>query len=386
MDGGLILDSISPQTAIEKPIPFGDLALEVAEIRTEIDRAISRVLGSGWFVLGAELERFETQFAEYLGAQSAVGCGNGTEAITLALKALGVGAGDEVITVANTCVPTATGIRDAGCELRLVDCDSQTLQMDARRLAEAITEKTRAVIPVHLYGSCPNMAEIVEICRRAGVPIIEDCAQAHGAEINGRKAGRWGTMAAWSFYPSKNLGAYGDGGAVTTDDAELAEKLKRLRNYGQRVRYHHDEEGRNSRLDEMQAAILSIKLQHLDHWNERRRELAKIYDDELADCAIQIPQLAASCVSARHLYPVRVVAAQRDAVRARLAKRGIATQIHYPIPVHRQKAYIDLFPDASFPNAEQAAAELITLPLYPQMSDEQARRTATELRQATANI
>lgn len=360
-------------------IEFGDLKQEVAEIRAELDEAIGRVLAGGWFVLGAEGEAFEREFAAYVGARHAIGCGNGTDAITLALRALGVEPGDEVITVANTCVPTAAGIRDAGCALRVVDCDPETLQMDARALERAITSKTRAVMPVHLYGSSPDMREIARVCEAANVPVVEDCAQAHGAEIQGRKAGQWGVMAAWSFYPSKNLGAYGDGGAVTTDDDELAEKLKRLRNYGQRVRYYHDEEGRNSRLDEMQAAILRVKLKHLNRWNERRREIANIYEEMLEGSSARVARVTEDGASARHLFVVRVPAARREEIRRAMQERGVATQIHYPVPLHKQKAYAEMFEELILPNAEAAADELISLPLYPQMTDEQVRRVAETL-------
>lgn len=370
------------QTVTEK-ILFGNLGREVEEIRNEIDEAINRVLARGWFVLGTEGEEFESEFATFLAAKYAIGCGNGTDAITLSLRALNVGEGDEVITVANTCVPTAAGIRDAGCRLRLVDCDPATLQMSADALECALTPATRAVVPVHLYGSCPDMGRITAICRRAGVPIIEDCAQAHGASVDGRMAGRWGDLSAWSFYPSKNLGAYGDGGAVTTDDPMLAEKLRRLRNYGQRVRYYHDEEGRNSRLDEMQAAILRVKLRHLERWNARRREIAETYETLLEGSTVRVPQLSNKCISVRHLFPVRVPSERRDAVREDLKEQGIDTQIHYPVPIHLQKAYAPMFQGKRYPVAEEAAGELLTLPLYPQMNDAQVQRVTAALRENT---
>jgi dTDP-4-amino-4,6-dideoxygalactose transaminase len=360
-------------------VPFGDLALEVREIRAEVDKAIARVLTRGWFVLGQEGEAFERDFAAFLGAGFAIGCGNGTDAITLALRALGLGSGDEVITVANTCVPTAAGIRDAGCALRLVDCDPITLQMDADALQSAITPSTKAVVPVHLFGSSPDMREIRRICQSAGVPIVEDCAQAHGAQSGGRPAGRWGDLSAWSFYPSKNLGAYGDGGAVVTDDPALADRVRRLRNYGQRVRYYHDEEGRNSRLDELQAAILQVKLRQLDQWNARRRQLAELYTAHLNESPIGIPRVRDDCVSARHLYPIRIANEGRDQIREALKRHGIDAQIHYPVPIHRQKAYLAEFQGHRFPAAEQAAGELLSLPLYPQLADEQVQRVASVL-------
>jgi dTDP-4-amino-4,6-dideoxygalactose transaminase len=354
-------------------IPFGDLGREVREIRREVDAAVARVFDRGWFVLGGEGEAFEGEFAAFVGAEHAVGCGNGTDAITLALRALGLGPGDEVITVANTCVPTAAGIRDAGCELRLVDCDPRTLQMNPEALRRAITPSTGAVVPVHLYGSTPDMEAVQGICSEAGVPIVEDCAQAHGAAFDGRNAGTWGALSCWSFYPSKNLGAYGDGGAVATDDSALAERLRMLRNYGQRVRYHHDEEGRNSRLDEVQAAVLRAKLRHLPSWNDRRRALAARYEERLAGATtlVEVPE---RCTPVRHLFPVRVATERRDAVRARMQELGVDTQIHYPIPLHRQKAYAHLFAGESYPAAEAAAGELISLPLYPQLDVEEIDR------------
>jgi dTDP-4-amino-4,6-dideoxygalactose transaminase len=363
-------------------ILFGDLSLEVGELRAEIEAAVDRVLSRGWFVLGAEVEAFEQEFAQFVGARYAVGCANGTDAITLALRALGVKAGDEVITVANTCVPTAAGIRDAGCALRLIDCDAETLQMDALALERALTNRTRAVVPVHLYGSSPDMRAIARVCESAKVPIVEDCAQAHGAQAQGRTAGRWGILAAWSFYPSKNLGAYGDGGAITTDDAELAERLRRLRNYGQRARYYHDEEGRNSRLDELQAAILRVKLKYLSAWNARRRAIADLYESLLEGSVVRVPRITSECVSARHLFPVRVPSEFRDEIRRQLEAASISTQIHYPVPIHRQKAYAAMFPDLRLPQAEAAAAELVSLPLYPQLTDEQAQRVAFAIRAA----
>ncbi len=366
----------------QRRVRFGDLALEVDEIRAEIDEAVDRVLTRGWFVLGAEGESFESEFATWLGAEHAVGCGNGTDAITLALQALGIGAGDEVITVVNTCVPTAAGIRGAGCTLRLVDCDPRTLQIESAMVEAAITSRTRAVVAVHLYGNSPDMQALTEVCGRAGVALVEDCAQAHGTKFDGRSAGTWGVISAWSFYPSKNLGAYGDGGAVVTHDADLADRVRRLRNYGQRVRYYHDEEGRNSRLDEIQAAVLRVKLRHLGRWNEQRRHLAGRYE-ELLPLAVTVPLVHAGSVSSRHLFPVLVSASRRDALREELSREGIETQIHYPVPLHRQKAYMDMFVGASYRHGEDAAARLITLPLFPQLPEESVEFVAATLRRLT---
>jgi dTDP-3-amino-3,4,6-trideoxy-alpha-D-glucose transaminase len=347
-------------------VPFGDLRREVEEIGSEVSAAIDRVMESGWFVLGEEVERFEQEFAAWLGVRQVVACGNGTDAITLALRALDLPSGAAVVTVTNTCVPSAAGIRDAGCSLRLVDCDPRTLQMDPQKLDDALSAGAAAVLPVHLFGSSPDLRAIREICDRRGVPMVEDCAQAHGGALRGIKAGTWGRLSAWSFYPSKNLGAYGDGGAVATDDSSIAAQLRQLRNYGQTVRYHHDREGRNSRLDEMQAAILRVKLRHLDRWNARRAAIAERYDTAFGALAVAIEE---GCSPSRHLYPVRCAASanERDAIRSKLLTRGVATQIHYPIPIHQQKAYAAMFAGCSFPVAEAACNSILSLPLFPQL-------------------
>ena len=369
-------------------IPFGDLRREVHELHDEVNTSIARVLERGWFVLGSELEHFEQEFASYLGMRHVVGCANGTDAITLALRACDLGPGDEVITVANTCVPTAAGIRDAGCTLRLVDCNSSTLQMDADRLESAITPSTRAVVPVHLYGTSPDMHAIRKICDSRNLILVEDCAQAHGATFQNRSAGSWGHLSAWSFYPSKNLGAYGDGGAVATDSEELATKLRMLRNYGQRIRYYHDAEGRNSRLDEIQAAVLRVKLRHLDEWNSRRRAIAAQYDEMIDHAVLEIPAVTEGCEPARHLYPVRVTsgAAARDQLRTLLREEGVDTQIHYPVPIHRQPAYASLFDAERFPEADAACDQVLSLPMFPQLSLDEARFTASELLRSASDL
>ena len=360
-------------------IRFGDLGLEVQEIRQEVDTAIARVLDRGWFVLGSEGEAFEKEFASWLGAADAAGCGNGTDAITLALKAIGVGPHDEVITVANTCVPTAAGIRDSGAELRVVDCDPDTLQISPSAVASAISSRTRAVVAVHLYGNPPDLDALSEICEARGVALIEDCAQAHGTSLRDRPAGTIGRISAWSFYPSKNIGAYGDGGAVVSNDTALTDAVRRLRNYGQRVRYYHDEEGRNSRLDELQAAILRVKLRHIDRWNEARRKLASLYEERFAGTAVFVPKLVSGATSSRHLFPVMVPDGRRDEIRDALAKEGIETLIHYPVPLHLQKAFSENIKTGALPVSESAARRLITLPLYPQLAQEDVARTAEAL-------
>jgi len=353
------------------PVPFGDLAREGAALEPALCAAFARVVRSGWFVLGAEVEAFETELAAWLGAGRAVGCASGTDAITLALRALDVGAGDEVITAANTCGPTAVGIENAGARLRLVDADPETLLLDAAQLAAAITPRTRAVVPVHLYGGAADMDAIGAAAARHGVAVVEDCAQSHGSEWNGRRTGTFGAIAAFSFYPSKNLGALGDGGACLTADAALAARLRRLRNYGQSDRYTLAERGLNSRLDELQAALLRVKLPHLTDWNARRAALAARYRAGLADCAeVSVVAPAPPARSVHHLFVIRHP--RRDALQAFLRARDIATYVHYPVPLHAQPAYADLgYAAGDFPVAERAAAELLSLPMHAYLRDDE---------------
>ena len=343
-------------------VPFGDLAREYAAIRAEVDAAVAAVLARGRFLLGEEGEGFEREFAEWLGVEHVVACASGTEALALALLALGVGPGDEVLLPANTCVPTATGIRMTGATPVPVDIDPATLMMDPARARAAVARRTRAVIPVHLYGSPADLAPLLQL----GVPVVEDCAQAHGARYAGRKVGTFGALACFSFYPSKNLGAYGDAGAVATSDAALAKQLRMLRQYGQRTRYVHDIQGLNSRMDELQAAILRVKLRHLDAWNRRRAEIAAIYAREVR--GVQIPAVTAGGESAHHLFPV--LSDRRDELLAHLGRRGVTALIHYPVPLHLQPSYRawGLGPGA-FPVAEAAAGRLVSLPLFPQLTE-----------------
>ncbi len=351
-------------------IPFVELKSQFRALESEMREAIDRVLERGWFVLGEELESFEHAFAAYLGARHAVGVGSGTDAIHLALRAADVGAGDEVITVANTAVPTLAGISASGATPVLVDIDPETFTIDPALLERAVTEKTKAVVPVHLYGHACDMDAIMTIADAKGLAVIEDCAQAHGAKYKGRPCGTFGAAAAFSFYPSKNLGAYGDGGAVATNSAELYERLRKLRNYGEETRYHHVCQGFNSRLDEIQAAVLSVKLPHLDVWNDARRKHAEQYREVLAGLPLRLPIEAEWAAHCYHLYVIR--SPQRDALRLHLQAEGIGTQLHYPVPVHLQEAYafLDKGP-GSFPQSEKAAAEVLSLPMYPELSSEE---------------
>ncbi len=352
-------------------VPFGDLRRQYEALQEEIDAAVRRVHERGWFILGVEGEGFEREFAEFVGARRCVGVGSGTEAIHLALRAVGVQPGDEVITAANTCVPTVSGIWMAGATPVLVDIDEQSYTLDPQKLEAAITPKTKALLPVHLYGQAADMDAILEIARPRNIKVIEDAAQAHGATYKHRKLGSLGDAAAFSFYPSKNLGANGDAGAVTTNDDEIAERLMQLRNYGQAERYYHTTKGTNSRLDELQAAILRAKLPHLDEWNARRHEIARIYDEGITHPAIQKPQAMAYGMQNYHLYVIRT--ARRDDLQNHLAACGITTLIHYPVPIHLQKAYSDLHKQAGdYPIAEICASQILSLPIFPELKSEEA--------------
>jgi dTDP-4-amino-4,6-dideoxygalactose transaminase len=352
-------------------VPFGDLRRQYDSMRQEIDDAVRRVFERGWFILGVEGESFERVFANYLGVTHAVGVGSGTEAIHLALRAVGVEAGDEVITVPNTCVPTVSGIWMAGAIPVLVDVDERSYTLDPEKLEAAITAKTRAILPVHLYGQAADLEPIMEIARRHGLKVIEDAAQAHGATYQNRPLGSIGDAAAFSFYPSKNLGANGDGGAVTTNDPEIAERIVRLRNYGQEKRYYHKSKGTNSRLDEVQAAILSTKLKHLDEWNLRRREIASLYDEKITNPQIHKPAQQAYAGHNYHLYVIR--SQRRDTLQNYLLERGIVTLIHYPVPIHLQEAYQDLGKSfGDYPLTEMLAGEILSLPIFPELTNEEA--------------
>jgi dTDP-4-amino-4,6-dideoxygalactose transaminase len=347
------------------PILFNDLRPEYEAIRPEIEAAVARVLQRGWFVLGPEVEAFEREFAAYCGAQHCVGVGSGTEALHLALLACGVGSGDEVVTVAHTAVPTINAISLTGARPVLVDIDPETYTMDPEAAEQAITPRTRALMPVHLYGHTAKMAPLADLARRRGLRLIEDAAQAHGAEYQGGRAGTLGDVAAFSFYPTKNLGAYGDGGAVVTNDAEIASRVRLLRNYGQTDRYHHAIEGMNSRLDELQAAILRVKLRHLDSWNAARRERAQRYAAMLR--LAEPPREAAWARHVYHLYVVRVP--ERARVQRALEELGIGTLVHYPVPAHLQPAYTSLgLALGSLPVTERVAGEILSLPMYPELA------------------
>ena len=365
-------------------IPFGDLKRQYASIRAELDAAAIRALSSGWYILGSEVRAFEEAFAAFCGAGHAIGVGNGTEALHLALVALGVGPGDEVITVANAGVPGTVAILAAGARPVYVDVEPCSRNLDPSLLEAAITPRSRAIMPVHLYGRMADMDAILAIAGRHGLPVVEDCAQAHGATLGGRAAGRLGTCGCFSFYPSKNLGALGDGGAIVTDDAALAEKLRRLRQYGWGRKYFTVEPGGiNSRLDELQAALLAVKLRHLGAWNRARRERAGWYSQLLRGLPLELPHDDEGHVY--HLYVI--LAAQRDQLQAALHERRIGTDIHYPLPAHLQPVYAHFGPPAgSLPVTERLAREALSLPMYPELTRAEAEAVAAAVREALACV
>lgn len=353
--------------------------------RKELDQAIHRVLDSGWYILGQEVAAFEQEFARYLGVRYAVGVGSGTDALHVALRVCGIGPGDAVITVSHTAVATVAAIELAGATPVLIDINSMTLTMDPDRLEDAIEEqmggrqssvsgKLKAIVPVHLYGHPADMPPIMDIARRYDLYVIEDCAQSHGAAIQGRKTGAWGHLAAFSFYPTKNLGALGDGGAVVTSDPDLAERVRLLREYGWRQRYISELQGMNSRLDELQAAVLRVKLRHLDGENERRRELARIYDAVLSLSTLILPRLRGDAEHVYHQYVVR--SKKRDDLQAYLKANSVGTLIHYPMPVHLQPAYKTrvVIGGEGLHHTEEVCREALSLPMHPHMADEQAQR------------
>lgn len=361
--------------------PKANFLAHEAEIRS----AIARVLESGWYILGEEVAAFEKEFAAFLGARHAVGVGNGTDALALALRACGVGPRDAVITVSHTAVATVAAIELTGASPVLVDVEPETFTMDVNCLEETICEsvskklRLKAIVPVHLYGHPADMAAIMEIARCHGLRVIEDCAQAHGAAIDGTICGTWGDAAAFSFYPTKNLGALGDGGAVVTNDPALAEKVSLLREYGWKNRISHCA-GLNSRLDEIQAAILRVKLKYLSGENARRREIAKLYHDLLSAGKFQLPKSRPGIDHVFHQYVIR--AQQRDDLKSFLEKRGIGTAIHYPVPVYLQPAYQSriFIPKLGLPQTEKIAREILSLPMHPQLTYEEIRQVAEAMR------
>lgn len=348
-------------------IPFLDLKASYVELEQEVDAAVKRVLSSGRYILGPEVEAFETEYAHYVGAEHCISVGNGLEALTLALRAMDVGPGDEVIVPSNTYIATWLAVSTVGATPVPVEPLEATHNLDPVRVREAITKRTRVILPVHLYGQPADLHPILEIAREYGLKVLEDAAQAHGARYRGRRIGAHGDAVAWSFYPGKNLGAFGDAGAVTTNDPCIADRIAVLRNYGSKLKYVNDVKGINSRLDPMQAAILRVKLQHLDAWNSRRTQCANAYLQGLHEVRLTLPVVPEWADPAWHLFVVRHPA--RDSLQSLLAGRGVATLMHYPTPPHKQAAYADLglSPDA-YPLASLLANEVLSLPIGPHVS------------------
>src|SRR6202050_1316960 len=364
-------------------IPFVDLQAQYKTIAKEINAAIQGVLDRSDYVMGEQVRLFEEEFAKFIGTTEAIGVGSGLDALELSLRAYGVGPGDEVITAANTFIATVLAIMASGARPILVDVNRETYNIDPAAIEAAITSKTKAIMPVHLYGQRAEMLPILEIARRYGLIVIEDAAQAHGAYYDGRRVGVLGHAAGFSFYPEKNRGAYGDCGMVVTDDGAIAEKVRRFRNYGQRVKYEHPEIGTNSRLETIQAAILRVKLPRLDNWNAARGEHAASYNALLAGRSIILPKTAQKCTHVYHLYVIQLD--RRDEVQKQLTARGISTGIHYPIPIHLQEACASLgYREGDFPVTENAASRILSLPMYPEMTIGQREFVAEELLQAVS--
>jgi dTDP-4-amino-4,6-dideoxygalactose transaminase len=361
------------------PVAFNDLARATALLRDDLDAALARVLDSGWYVLGGEGTAFESEFATSCGAEHAIGVGSGTDAIELALRALDIGPGDEVVTQANTCIPTISAIERAGATPVLCDVEPEAGTIELESFRAAVSPRTRAVVPVHLYGQCGDIEGVAAVAGDFGLDVVEDCAQAHGATLGSRGVGTIGRVGCFSFYPTKNVGALGDGGVVVADDVDLADRLRRLREYGQVERYVHVDHGVNSRLDEVQAAVLRVKLTRLESWNKRRNEIAKAYDEALEGGPVRPLSRLPDRHHVFHLYVV--VTEDRAAFRAHLESRGVKTLIHYPQPVHAYAPYHALA-DGPVPldNSERLCREVVSLPIYPELSDDEIERVAAAVR------
>ncbi len=361
------------------PIPVLDLSPEIDVLWDEINAAVQRVLRSGQFILGPEVEAFEREVAEYLGVRHAVGVNSGTDALVLALRALGIGPGDEVVTTPFTFFATAEAVESVGASVVFADIEPGSFNLDPAAVEAAVTERTRALLPVHLFGRPAAMDALLDLAERHGLAVVEDAAQAFGARVGERRAGTLGDLGAYSFFPTKNLGAYGDGGLVTTDDDGAAEAVRMLRAHGAKRKYHNEVVGYNSRLDALQAAILRVKLPHVEAYNEARRAVAARYTEALADVeGIVVPEVSEGHVF--HQYTVRILGEHRDAVRAALKARGVGTMVYYPVPCHRLPLYAGR--GLSLPEAERAAAEALSLPIWPQLDAPTQDRVIAALREA----
>jgi dTDP-4-amino-4,6-dideoxygalactose transaminase len=370
-------------TNVPIKVPYLDLKAQYLSIKPEIDSAIATVLESSQFILGAEVAAFEREFATYCGATECIALNSGTSALHLALLAAGVGPGDEVITVPFTFVASIAAVIYAGARPVLVDIEPRSFNMDPAAIEAAITPRTKAILPVHLYGQTADMDPIVEVARRHGLVVIEDAAQAHGAKYKGRSAGSIGDIGCFSFYPAKNLGAYGEGGAVTTSNPEYARTIRMLRDWGTDRKYHHVLRGYNYRMEGFQGAILRVKLRHLEQWTEARRTRAAQYNELLADSGVELPKEMPWARHVYHLYTLR--AEDRDALQASLQAEGIQTAVHYAVPAHLQPAYADLgYGRGSFPRAEAAADQVLSLPMYPELSEQAILKVAGAVKRTAA--
>ena len=364
-------------------VPYFDLTAQYAELRDEIRAALDRVCQKASFILGEEVARFEESFARYCDVKHCVALNSGTSALHLALLSAGIGPGDEVITTANTFIATAEAISYTGATPVFIDIDPATANLDPALIAPAITSRTKAVVPVHLYGRPAELGLILEISKRHNLVIVEDACQAHGARVQGKRVGSFAHSGVFSFYPGKNLGAYGEAGALTTNDNAVAQFAHEMRSHGESKRYFHDRVGYNYRMDGFQGAVLNVKLKHLDRWTAKRQEFAKLYRDRLTqasarDAGIRLPQDSPNTESVYHLFTPWVP--NRDAVREELARRGVQTAVHYPVPVHLQKAYSHLgYQPGSLPHTEKACAEVLSMPLFPEMTREQVIYAANTL-------
>ncbi len=360
-------------------VPQMDLRIQYQSIREEINEAVSAVVQSGRYIMGPKLKEFEAKFAEFCSTRFAMGVANGTEALTIALTALNLPPGSEVITVPNTAAPTAEAITWAGLKIVFADINPDTYSIDPAAVRKAITKRTKALLPVHLFGQPVPLKELLEIASERGLELVEDCAQAHGAMYGDRRVGSIGKAGCFSFFPAKNLGAFGDGGAVVTNDPEVAETVRMLRDHGRKSKYIHDRQGYNSRLDELQAAVLTVKLRYLDQWNEKRRQLARLYDELLASVdSVVTPKSLPGTTPVYHQYVIRVP--DRSSFMARLKDLGIDTGTHYPVPLHVQPAFSSLgYREGSFPVTESVMKHIVSLPMYPELTPEQVERVCDDI-------
>jgi len=367
------------EEVLSMKVPFVDLQLQYTAIKNEIDQAIADVIAKAAFIGGTYVSQFEEDFASYCGARHCIGVGNGTDALYIALRALGIGRGDEVITVANSFIATSEAITMTGAKVVFADCDPETYNIDTEQVSRLMTSRTKAIVPVHLYGRPADMLSLNNLASKHGLFIVEDAAQAHGAEINGRRVGAFGHAGCFSFYPAKNLGAYGDGGAIVTNDEALATKCRMIANHGRISKYDHELEGINSRLDTLQAAILKVKLKHLETWTDRRRRAADCYRDLLKDTPVVTPVVTKGSRHVYHLFVVRVP--NREAVMRELSNRGIETGIHYPVALPNLMAYRYLgYRPEDFPVATAYSKEILSLPMFPEITENQLQYVCNQVK------